>query len=86
MVLLLTAMSAQGDLYSAPPLTQAGQIMPFGEILQRVTPQVAGRYIGAAEFDRETLTYRLKFLNNGVVVNVDVDARTGRILNRRQSY
>jgi hypothetical protein len=67
------------------PPTQAGTLKPFGEILQSVSSQVPGRYIGT-DFDPETLTYRLKFLNNGNVVNVDVDARTGHILHRRQSF
>ncbi len=43
----------------------------------RVMQQVRGDYVGV-EFDAATLTYRFRFLVDGNVINVDVDARTGQ--------
>ena len=37
------------------------------------------QYIGP-EYDPAAMTYRLKFIKNGKVYFVDVDARTGRII------
>lgn len=58
-------------------LVLAGEIMPFETIRNRVVSQVKGDYIGA-EFDAATRTYRFRFLVEGSVINVDVDARTGK--------
>lgn len=58
-------------------LQQAGDIMPFETIRSRVMQQVRGDYVGV-EFDAATLTYRFRFLVDGNVINVDVDARTGQ--------
>lgn len=66
-------------------LVQAGEIMPFEVIRKRVASQVKGDYIGA-EFDAATLTYRFRFLVEGSVINVDVDARTGKRWRKTNSY
>jgi uncharacterized membrane protein YkoI len=58
-------------------LVEIGAIMPFETIRNRVVSQVKGDYVGA-EFDSATLTYRFRFLVDGRVINVDVDARTGK--------
>ena len=58
-------------------LQEAGDIMPFDAIRSRVMQQVRGDYVGV-EFDAATLTYRFRFLVDGNVINVDVDARTGQ--------
>ncbi len=58
-------------------LVQAGEILPFETIHRRVVSEVKGDYIGA-EFDAPTLTYRFRFLVDGSVINVIVDARTGK--------
>jgi hypothetical protein len=47
--------------------------------------QMSGDYVGA-EFDAATRRYRFRFLVEGNVVNVDVDARTGQRLASRQSF
>jgi uncharacterized membrane protein YkoI len=39
-------------------------------------------YLGP-EYDPEARVYRLKFIDNGRVIFVDVDARTGAILRQR---
>jgi len=66
-------------------MVDAGEIMPFEPIRNRVVAQTAGDYVGA-EFDVATRRYRFRFLVDGNVVNVDVDARTGQRLSARQSF
>ena len=82
--LLLAAPAAAqepvGD--TAFPCVRAGECLPLGTIIGRVNTQVRGRYLGS-EYDRDTRTYRLKYMREDrVVVWVDVDARNGRILRR----
>jgi uncharacterized membrane protein YkoI len=66
-------------------MVQAGEILPFDAIQNRVRSQMPGDYIGA-DFDATTRTYRFRFLVNGNVINVDVDARTGQRVRRSNSY
>jgi hypothetical protein len=66
-------------------MVQAGEILPFDAIQNRVRAQMPGDYIGA-DFDVTTRTYRFRFLVNGNVINVDVDARTGQRVRRSNSY
>lgn len=63
-------------------LQQAGDILPYETIRTRVMQQVHGEHVGV-EFDAATLTYRFRFLVDGNVINVDVDARTGQRRSRR---
>ena len=59
-----------------------GRILPLRDIEARVLPSMRGaQYIGF-DFDSESGIYTLKFLRNGSVIWVDVDARTGRIVRR----
>jgi uncharacterized membrane protein YkoI len=62
-------------------LVQAGEILPFDAIQSRVRAETPGDYVGA-DFDAGTRTYRFRFLVNGNVINVDVDARTGKRVRR----
>ena len=57
-----------------------GRSMPLPLLEQRVLPSMPNAdYIGP-EFDGRI--YRFKFIQNGKVVWLDVDARSGRILRR----
>lgn len=59
---------------------RAGNVQTLRQIENRVLPQMRGMdYLGMDEFVANT--YRLKFIRDGRVVFVDVDARTGRIIN-----
>jgi hypothetical protein len=50
------------------------------QIERRILPQMAGdEYIGF-EYDPAASAYRLKFIREGRVIWVDVDARTARVL------
>lgn len=59
---------------------QAGRNMSIREIERRILPQMSGdEYIGF-EYDPLASAYRLKFIREGRVIWVDVDARTARVL------
>ena len=73
--------AAQREQDQAYNAVRQGQIMQLGDILANVAPRVGGKFIGS-EYDPDHGMYRLRFMNNGTVRNVDVDARTGRILGR----
>lgn len=61
---------------------QAGTQLSLREIERRVLPQMQGsEYLGPA-YDSVARAYRLKFIKDGRVSYVDVDARTGRIIGR----
>ncbi len=54
--------------------------MPLPKIEQRVRPMMGGAdYLGPELNGR---TYRLKYVRDGRVIWVDVDAATGRIIGR----
>ena len=57
-----------------------GRSMPLPMIERRVMPFMGGAEYLGPEFRGET--YRLKFMRNGRVFWVDVDAATGRIVSR----
>ena len=60
--------------------TKQGRSMPLPKIERRVMPFMDGADYLGPEFNGET--YRLKFMRNGRVIWVDVDAATGRIIRR----
>jgi uncharacterized membrane protein YkoI len=62
---------------------RAGNVRTLREIEQQVLPTMQGMQYLGPEYDPTALAYRLKFIREGRVVFVDVDARTGQIM--RQS-
>ena len=60
--------------------TQDGRSMPLPQIERRVMPFMGGADYLGPEFRGDT--YRLKFMRDGRVIWVDVDAATGRIKGR----
>ena len=59
---------------------QRGKSMPLPQIEQRVLPRMGGAdYLGPEIRGRNV---RMKFLDRGKVIWVDVDPRTGRILGK----
>ena len=61
---------------------EAGNQMKLRDIERRILPQMQGsEYLGPA-YDSTARAYRLKFIKDGRVTYVDVDARTGRIIGR----
>ena len=59
---------------------RAGNVRPLRDIEGRILPGMAdAQYLGP-EYDPTAFVYRLKFIREGRVIFVDVDARTGDIL------
>ncbi len=76
----LAQQQSRSDQASAREQMQAGRAMPISEIERRIIPRMDGdEYIGF-EYDPTAQAYRLKFIREGRVIWVDVDARTARIL------
>lgn len=72
----------RGDQGEARREAQAGTQLSLREIERRILPQMQGaEYLGPA-YDSTARAYRLKFIRDGRVTYVDVDARTGRIIGR----
>jgi uncharacterized membrane protein YkoI len=65
---------------SARQEMQAGREMAPRDIERRIIPQMRGSDYLGFEYDEGASAYRLKFLKDGQVTWVDVDARTGRVL------
>ncbi|MGB3470303.1 MAG: hypothetical protein WBA51_05735 [Erythrobacter sp.] len=89
-----TAVPASADSYAGAQEKQrtdqgearremkAGNQLSLREIERRILPKMQGsEYLGPA-YDATAHAYRLKFIKAGRVTYVDVDARTGRIINR----
>lgn len=57
-----------------------GNVRSLREIEARVLPMKRGMQYLGPEYDPTAMAYRLKFIQDGRVVFVDVDARTGQIL------
>jgi uncharacterized membrane protein YkoI len=74
------AAQSRGDQASARQEMKAGREMSPREIERRVLPQMRGHDYLSFEYDSDSSAYRLKFIKEGQVVWVDVDARTARIL------
>jgi hypothetical protein len=72
-------MPEQDAAYAA---RRSGNIRSLREIEGRVMPRMGGADYLGPEFDSGSATYRLKFMRNGSVIWVDVDARTGNIIGR----
>lgn len=83
-----SAASAQAfdDQTSARMEMQAGNVVSVRAIERRIVPQYERRgyeYLNF-EYDSRAIAYRLKFIREGRVTFVDVDARSGRIIRRRR--
>ncbi len=73
------SLSDQGE---ARREAQAGTQLSLREIERRILPQMRGaEYLGPA-YDSVARAYRLKFIREGRVTYIDVDARTGRVIGR----
>ena len=71
---------AQDAQASAREEMQAGRELAPREIERRIIPQMRGSDYLGFEYDPGASAYRLKFLKDGQVTWVDVDARTGRVM------
>lgn len=71
----------RNDQQTARAEMQAGRNMSIRDIERRIIPRMeeGDDYIGW-EYDSTAQAYRLKFIRNGRMIWVDVDAQTARIL------
>lgn len=63
---------------------RAGHVRSLRDIERQVLPMMGGAQYLGPEYDPLALVYRLKFIQNGRVVFVDVDARTGDVIGQRR--
>lgn len=68
------------DAERAFQATRDGRSMPLPKIERRIVPLLPGADYLGPEFNGST--YRLKFMKDGRVIWVDVDAATGRVMRR----
>ena len=77
-----SAQKARSDQGMARKEAQAGHILKSREIEARILPMMGNaEYLGFA-YDSTAMAYRLKFIREGKVLFVDVDARSGRIIQK----
>ena len=73
---------SRSDQGEARKEMRAGNVLPLRKIEARVLPMMRdAEYLGPA-YDSTAMAYRLKFIREGRVIFIDVDARTGKILRR----
>ncbi len=87
--LLLLAVAVPGTALHAQPTDEQqqarkemrkGNVRSIRDIESRVLPTKPGmKYLGP-EYDPTAMAYRLKFIREGRVVFVDVDARSGKVI------
>ena len=78
----LAAQQQRSDQGAARKESQAGHILKSREIEARILPMMGNaEYLGFA-YDSTAMAYRLKFIRDGKVLFVDVDARSGRIIQK----
>ena len=63
---------------------RAGNVRSLREIEERVLPTMPGMEYLGPEYDPAAMAYRLKFIRDGRVVFVDVDARSGNVLDQKR--
>ncbi|MEJ2408742.1 MAG: hypothetical protein P8Y58_15935 [Novosphingobium sp.] len=69
-----------GEQGEARKERRAGNILSIRQIEQIVLPRMSGKQYLGPDYDSAAMAYRLKFIQDGKVYFVDVDARTGRII------
>lgn len=78
----VVAQQQRSDQGAARKESQAGHILKSREIEARILPMMGNaEYLGFA-YDSTAMAYRLKFIREGKVLFVDVDARSGRIIQK----
>ena len=73
---------SRDDQVEARKEMKAGNVQSLRQIERQIVPQMKGMEYLGPEYDSAAMAYRLKFIHNGHVVFVDVDARSGRVLRR----
>jgi uncharacterized membrane protein YkoI len=69
------------EAQAAREMRQEGRVLPIRQIERRVIPTMGGAQYLGFDFDGAAV-YTLKFLRNGNVIWVEVDARSGAVIGR----
>lgn len=72
----------RGDQGQVRKEMKAGNVRPLREIESKILPQMKGMQYLGPEYDAAAMAYRLKFIRDGRVMFVDVDARSGKVMRR----
>lgn len=78
-----SAFAPKADQQSARKQMNDGKVLSLRQIEAIILPRMKGMEYLGPEYDQDTKIYRLKFVDDGRVIFVDVDARTGTILRQR---
>ena len=88
-LILISLLAASAPLVAQPrgrtPYADVaqGRILSFADIKSRVDRAVGGRMIGM-DYDAENFRYQMRYERGSEIIDIVVDARTGRILNGRE--
>jgi uncharacterized membrane protein YkoI len=78
-----TYAAPKADQQGARKQMNDGKVLSLRQIEGIVLPRMKGMEYLGPEYDQDTKIYRLKFVDDGRVIFVDVDARSGQILRQR---
>lgn len=77
------AFAPKADQQSVRQQMNDGKVLSLRQIESIILPRMKGMEYLGPEYDQDSKIYRLKFVNDGRVIFVDVDARSGQILRQR---
>ena len=77
-----SAHAAEQRFFAGEEARAARELKPYREIVDGTRRQMAGATLVGTDFDRASGVYRLRFMRDGEVIDVDVDGRTGQIVRR----
>jgi uncharacterized membrane protein YkoI len=77
------AMKPKADQEGARKQMSDGKVLSLRQIEAKVLPRMKGMEYLGPEYYQDTKVYRLKFVDDGRVIFVDVDARSGSIIGQR---
>jgi uncharacterized membrane protein YkoI len=77
------AYAPKADQQDARKQMSDGKVLSLRQIEARVLPKMRGMEYLGPEYDEDSKIYRLKFIDDGRVIFVDVDARSGSIVRQR---
>lgn len=79
----VSAFAPKADQQSARKQMNDGKVMSLRQIEGIILPRMKGMEYLGPEFDQDAKIYRLKFVDDGRVIFVDVDARSGAVVRQR---
>ncbi|GHC77946.1 PepSY domain-containing protein [Limoniibacter endophyticus] len=80
-LLLQTSSSTMADDDAERARALSGSILPLAQILRTISPRYPGKVIEVDLDDDDDPEYQIRILDpNGRIVELEVDARTGRVL------